>query len=172
MRSSMLLPRRGFLAGALAMPALIPVQRLMRARTPLIWRPQPPKAFLARPTTDISRATLWKITRTDGAIFCFTDYAEAITIGGLTFQPSRDRVSSPRSPEPSFLSGHLLLDASELAAGLFDFADVQVDACMPAVATMGTLRLWRGTLGSITIEPSGELHARALPLAHRSELEV
>ena len=137
------------------------------------------KAHLAQTVTTL--ATLWTITRQDGTVFCLTDHDRPITIDGLTFlssfgfQRTAIATSSDLSVNNLDLVGvfdNVILKESDLTAGLFDFADVRIQVCNWADATMGTVKLLRGTLGSVATRPSGMFQAELRGMAQRLQQKI
>jgi len=105
-------------------------------------------------------ATCWKITRTDGMIFGFTDYNEDLVIDGLTYEArtgytkSQVQVSDKLNVDNMELTGVLespSITEPDLMAGLWDFAHAeifQVDYTDPAG---GIIKLLKPTLGQVVV---------------------
>jgi hypothetical protein len=80
-------------------------------------------------------ATLWKITRSDGQVFGFTDHNEDITFGGLTYDAntSYDRTATADNAGfavsnmeiQSIMDSDLIVEA-DIIAGLWDYAQVEM----------------------------------------------
>lgn len=104
-------------------------------------------------------ATLWKITRTDGQVFGFTDHDADITYGGVTYEAesgytaSAIRTSADLAVDnmeaEGMLSSATITDA-DLAAGLWDAAAFVIMRVNYADLTMGHEVQRAGTLGNIS----------------------
>jgi hypothetical protein len=80
-------------------------------------------------------ATLWKVTRRDGEVFCFTDFDKDIEFGGLTYSASTsynrtatadtDQLAPSNMVVESFLDSELITEA-DVIAGLWDYAQFEV----------------------------------------------
>ncbi len=82
-----------------------------------------------------TRATCWKVTRRDGAVFGFTDHDCALAFDGVTFAPDLGLETSVTTLEPEFASGSAepagilsskAVAEADLAAGLWDGAEVEI----------------------------------------------
>jgi len=104
-------------------------------------------------------ATLWKVTRADGEIFRFTDHDQDITYDSGTWEaaagylPSAVQTSAGLQVDnlevQSVLDSATITDA-DLAAGLWDYAEVEILIVNWADLTMGDLIVRRGRLGEVT----------------------
>lgn len=113
-------------------------------------------AHLAGSTTSL--ATLWKVTRTDGQIFGFTDHDQDLSIGGVTYRSatgftrSAVRATLGLSEDNVEFSGAIVSTAIKIAdirAGLWDYAVVEVFMVNWNDLTMGTLQMSKGKMGQI-----------------------
>ncbi|MCC7173256.1 MAG: DUF2163 domain-containing protein [Planctomycetes bacterium] len=120
------------------------------------------KAHLAGEVTTI--ATLWKVTRTDGAVYGFTDHDRALELDGVTYEAASGMTASAVESSASLAvpNGEVegVLDSSslneaDLLAGKWDFARVDVFQVNYSDLTQGTLKLRRGWLGEIRTTRGG-----------------
>lgn len=116
------------------------------------------EAHLASETTSL--ATCWKVTRTDGVIFTFTDYDRDLTLpsDGRTYSASTGytrtaiQSNSELSVDNLDLHGALVSDAiteADISAGLWDYAVIEIFTVNWDDLTQGRLRERKGTLGQI-----------------------
>lgn len=134
---------------------------------------------LGQETTTL--ATLWHITRVDGAEFFFTDHDVAIVFDGDSYEPSvgynRTAVSNQvglsvdNLDVSGFLDSSALTDA-ELRAGLFDFAEVRISVVNYTNLAQGALRLRRGHMGEVIYNDSGffQTELRGLTQAYSQQI--
>ncbi len=115
------------------------------------------QAHLAGDLTTL--ATLVKISRQDGLVKGFTTHDQDITIGGVVYQAAASMTPSAIESRAGLAVDHLevtgildsaALDDTDIEAGLYDFARVDVALCNWADVTMGILPLRRGWIGQIT----------------------
>jgi uncharacterized phage protein (TIGR02218 family) len=113
-------------------------------------------AHLAGEVTTL--ATCWRLERTDGWICGFTDHDQDLLIDGLTyvastgFLPSAIKSGSDLSVDNLDVDGFLdddALKASDLSAGLFDGARIDIFVVNWADLSMGRVVLRRGWLGEV-----------------------
>lgn len=104
-------------------------------------------------------ATLWKVTRTDGHVFGFTDAASDLVYDGVTYAAGTGHTPSAIQTNSEMSVDNLdivsVFDAStitaqDIAAGRWDFAAVELMLVNYANLGAGVLQLRRGTLGRIT----------------------
>lgn len=104
-------------------------------------------------------ARLWKITRRDGEVFAFTDHDVAITYSAVTYEPSSvfdaSAINTSQDLNVDGLETQGLLDsegitASDIEAGLWDGAAVEIVEVNYKDLTMGHNPLRYGTLGEVT----------------------
>lgn len=108
--------------------------------------------------TLLTVCTLWRVTRTDGLVFGFTDHNEDVTFGGVTYlaatghNPSSIRTTAQLSVDnlevQSMLSSSTITEA-DIAAGLWDFAEVLIQIVNYNDLTMGSMIQRQGWLGNI-----------------------
>jgi hypothetical protein len=135
-------------------------------------------AHLAGPVTTI--ATCWRITRTDGALFRFTDHDRDLVVDGEVYQASssysRTAISNDAGMGVDNLDVEGVFDSEavteeELRAGLFDQAEVRIFLVNWAEPSMGALRLRRGWFGEVVLTEQGvfrtELRGLTQALAQR-----
>lgn len=105
-----------------------------------------------------SLATIWRITRTDGVEFFFTDHDQDITFESNRYLSSvgynRTNVDSQvgLSVDNLNVTGFLdnsALTESDLRAGLFDFAEVRIGIVNWKDLSQGQLRMRRGKIGEV-----------------------
>ncbi len=103
-------------------------------------------------------AILWKITRTDGVIFGFTNHDEAIPFSGLTYKPSSvfdaSAIATRGELNVDNLEAHGFLvsdgiTAADIEAGRWDGADIQIVEVNYRDLTMGANILRTGSMGNI-----------------------
>jgi uncharacterized phage protein (TIGR02218 family) len=116
------------------------------------------EAHHALPTTTL--ATLWKITRTDGAVFCFTDhdvdiqYGDAVYVAAQGYEPSEVQTSGRLNVDNLEIVG--FLDAAgitqaDLEAGKWDYARVEIARINRANTSQGVIYQRCGELGQVTV---------------------
>ncbi len=113
-------------------------------------------AHLAAECTTL--ATCWKLTRTDGQVFGFTDYDQDLVVSGVTYDAQTGYTPSAVQSTAHFDVDNLevigWLDAasltvSDLHAGIWDYAQVEIFQVNTQDLTQGTLKLRKGRLGEI-----------------------
>ncbi|AAT69466.1 gp84 [Alphaproteobacteria phage PhiJL001] len=104
-------------------------------------------------------ATIWRVTRTDGVEFFFTDHDVDITFESNVYTSSvgynRSAVDSKTGLSVDNLDVLGFLDSSaltetDLRGGKFDFAEIRIGIVNYADLSQGQLRMRRGTLGEVT----------------------
>lgn len=117
-------------------------------------------ALLAHLQGDVrTLATLWKITRTDGAVFGFTDHDQSITVGGVTYQSatySASAIDIPSDMSVSNLEMQSVFDSAtitqyDLDAGLWNSALVSISICNYMDLTQGVVPVAGGIIGQVKI---------------------
>jgi len=106
----------------------------------------------------LTACTLWKVTRTDGLVFGFTDHDQDVTFSGVTYlaatghNPSSIKTTSQLSVDnlevQSMLSSSTITEP-DIHAGLWDFAEVLIQLVNYEDLTMGSMILRQGWLGNI-----------------------
>lgn len=102
--------------------------------------------------------TLWKVTRTDGLVFGFTDHDQNVTFSGITYlaatghNPSSIKTTAQLNVDnlevQSMLSSSTITEA-DIQAGLWDFAGVLIQVVNYNDLTMGSMIMRQGWLGNI-----------------------
>lgn len=109
-------------------------------------------------------ATCWKVTRTDGREFRFTDHDQDLVVEGQTFDAasgySRSAVDNAVGMSVDNLEVQGILDndsisEEEVANGMFDYAEVRIFLVNWQDPSIGVIRLRRGFFGEATLTPSG-----------------
>lgn len=109
-------------------------------------------------------ATCWRITRTDGMVFRFTDHDRNLVVDGEVYAASaaysRTAISNDAGMGVDNLDVEGVFDSSavteeELRAGLFDQAEVRIFLVNWADPSMGILRLRRGWFGEVVLTEQG-----------------
>jgi hypothetical protein len=119
-------------------------------------------AHLAGPVTTL--ATCWRITRTDGVVFRFTDHDRDLVVDDEAYEASagysRTAISNDVGMGVDNLDVEGVFDSAavteeELRAGLFDQAEVRIFLVNWADPSMGVLRLRRGWFGEVVLTEQG-----------------
>ena len=119
------------------------------------------------PTTSL--CTLWKIVRTDGVIFSFTDHDQALSVdidgdGVLIYKVSNSFNRSAISTSERLVVDEVevvgILDSdniknSDLIAGRFDNADIKIAIINWQALGDGVLKMRRGWLGEVELKDYG-----------------
>jgi hypothetical protein len=117
---------------------------------------------LTGPVTTL--ATCWRITRTDGVEFFFTDHDRDLSFEGNVYKASagysRTAIANDSSLSVDNLDVEGVFDSAaiteeELRAGLFDQAEVRIFLVNWADPSMGSLRMRRGWFGEVTLSEQG-----------------
>lgn len=118
-------------------------------------------ALLAHMQGDVQTiATLWLATRTDGAVFAFTDFDQPIVFGGVTYLSAGGYTHSQIDMSSNLSTSNLeigsLFDSStitpqSLEAGQWDYAAVSISLVNYNDLTMGAVTLGSGVLGQVTL---------------------
>lgn len=108
-----------------------------------------------------SVASCWKITRTDGVVKGFTEHDKDLVISGVTyvarggFMPSnfdsQTRLSVDNLEAVGFLDSETI-SASDLSAGVYDYALVEVFLVNWNDLSMGQDTLMKGRIGEVRID--------------------
>jgi uncharacterized phage protein (TIGR02218 family) len=119
-------------------------------------------SHLAGPVTTL--ATCWRITRTDGREFFFTDHDRDVLFEGDLYRASsgysRTAIANNASLSVDNLDVEGVFDSEaiteeELRAGLFDQAEVRIFLVNWADPSMGSLRMRRGWFGEVVLTEQG-----------------
>lgn len=125
----------------------------------------PMAAHIARPVTTL--ASCWRITRTDGEVFRFTDHDADLVVDGATYQSfgsyqrtavANNAGANVDNVDVQFILGQLL-NARDIRAGLFDYATVHMFLVNWRDTSMSAINLRRGFLGEITLTQKGTARA-------------
>lgn len=136
-------------------------------------------AHLAGAVTTL--ATCWRVQRTDGAIYGFTDHDRDLVIDGLTYAAAagyaRAAISSRAdlSVDDTEITGLLtssLITERDLRAGLWDGAEVRIFVANWADTLQGILRLRRGRIGEVVAGDDGSFRAELRGLAQALQQQV
>ena len=124
-------------------------------------------------------ATLWLITRTDGAQFAFTDLDRPITYNGVTYESAggytHSQIEMSNDLSTSNLEVTAVFDSStitqaSLESGQWDFAAVSCSLVNYDDLTQGAVVLETGYLGQLSIQ-NGTYTAELRGLAQLSQQE-
>ena len=114
------------------------------------------KAHLSSETLTV--ATLWRVTRTDGSVFAFTDHDQDISFGGLVYlastgyTPSSVETASALNVDNMEIQGVLTSETItdiDLAAGMWDYALIEVFLVNYMDLSMGGMWIRKGRLGEV-----------------------
>ncbi len=109
-------------------------------------------------------ATCWRITRTDGVVFRFTDHDRGLVVDSELYEASagysRTAIANDAGMGVDNLDVEGVFDSAavteaELRAGLFDRAEVRIFLVNWADPSMGILRLRRGWFGEAVLTEQG-----------------
>lgn len=107
-------------------------------------------------TKETSLATCWKVTRTDGQIFGFTDLDVDLTVSSILYVASTGYTRSAIQTDSALAVDNLDLEGvfdssaiteQDLRAGLWDYASVEIFLVNWADLSQGTMKLRKGRLG-------------------------
>jgi len=105
--------------------------------------------------------TCWKVTRRDGEIFTFTDCRRDLVVDALTYIASSGYSASAIQTNAALNVDNLeiqgaLSDESitetDMLAGLWDFAEIEIFMVNYEDLTMGKMNLRKGNLGELRLE--------------------
>ena len=109
-------------------------------------------------------ATCWKLTRTDGQIFGFTNHDQPLLVSGVTYLAESGFSATAIRTTADFAVGNLdvqgILDsttitAADIRAGLWDYAAVEIFDVNWAALADGVIKQRKGWLGEIKTGRSG-----------------
>jgi uncharacterized phage protein (TIGR02218 family) len=109
--------------------------------------------------TELTLATCWKITRTDGVVKAFTDHDRDLVVSGVTYLAAsgytRSAIATGSQLAVDQLSVDGMLDSEELTtedlrAGVYDHAAFEIFWVNWQNTTGGILKLRTGWLGEVT----------------------
>jgi len=130
--------------------------RLVKSASPAL------ATHLAASVTTLT--TCWRISRTDGVVFRFTDHDRDLVVDGEIFEASagysRTAIANDAGMGVDNLDVEGVFDSAavteeELRAGLFDRAEVRIFLVNWADPSMGVLRLRRGWFGEVVLTERG-----------------
>lgn len=108
----------------------------------------------------LTLATCWKVTRTDGLVYGFTDYLSDLVVSGVTYRAatghtattveSSSDLSVDNLEVNSFLDSDTLTE-SDLLAGIWNHATVEIFRVNYKSLSDGTLSVRKGHLGEIRV---------------------
>lgn len=136
------------------------------------------QAHIAGETTTL--AFLWKITRRDGVVMGFTDYSQSLVYDGVTYEansgfaPTTIANKGDLSVDNMDVEG--ILDSSaitedDIAAGVYDYAAVEIRAVNYADEGDGDVILLSGTLGRIATK-RGKFMAEIRSISQRLSQKI
>ncbi len=105
-------------------------------------------------------ATCWKLTRRDATVFGFTDHDNDILYDGVTYQAATGFTPSAIQNTGNFSVDNLDVEGmltsgsiteTDIQAGLYDFAEIEIFQLNYVDLTQGTLKLRRGWLGEVSM---------------------
>lgn len=125
-------------------------------------------------------ATLWRVTRTDGVEFFFTDHDQSIFYDGNTYEADSGYQRSAISNDSSLsvdnldVQGILTSDAiteEDLRAGKFDYAQIRIFIVNWANLSDGEIKMRTGRIGEVELTQRGvfktELRGLTQPLSQQ-----
>lgn len=128
---------------------------------------------LNRGTTSI--ATLWRVERTDGAVYGFSSLDVDLEFEGVRYEAetgvmpaaisTRAGLQVDSTEAQGYLSGSAITEA-DLLAGLWDHAEIRIMQVNWRDLSMGSLKLRRGWLGEVVVRDNAyTVEARGLTAA-------
>lgn len=105
-------------------------------------------------------ATCWKVTRTDGEVFTFTDHLSDLVVSGLTYIAASGYTASAVESSGDLTVDNLdvqafldseQVDETDLLAGRWDHATIEIFRVNYESVADGTIKMRKGTLGEITV---------------------
>jgi len=112
--------------------------------------------------------SLWKVTRTDGAVFAYTDHDRDLTISGQTYVSRygyiRTAITSRSDMSVDNLDVLGLLAQDEVTSyalrnGVFDYAEIEIHIANWSNPADGTILLRRGRIGEVVVKQDGAFSA-------------
>ena len=118
-------------------------------------------------------ASLIKITLKNGTVYAYTDHDVKLTVSGTTYNPApglqkikQYQTVKGDTSNQTLQSGWVDAPASDLLAGTFDEATIEVAWCSWGDVSQGKVVTFSGNLGQITWDADG-FHADAYSLVKR-----
>lgn len=127
---------------------------------------------LAQEVTTLCR--IWRVTRRDGQVFGFTDHVQDLTVGGVTYRSVHSAQASaleatselaPANGEAALLLEQPILER-EIAAGVWNLANVEVELIDYTAPDLGVVKLQSGELGQVRLE-GGRISIEMRGFKHR-----
>jgi uncharacterized phage protein (TIGR02218 family) len=127
------------------------------------------------------RTTLWRIVRTDGEIFTFTDHDEDVVYGGETYAAALGykRTAMAGGSDLAVGGGDVLgmlddssISITELRAGLWDHAEIRIFDVNWSNLAQGEIKTTRGWLGEVIARDDGSFNAELRDLAQPLQITV
>lgn len=115
-------------------------------------------AHLQGETTTL--CTLWRLTRRDGTVLGFTDHDTDLNVSAIVYAAATGYTRSAITSNSTLAVDNLdiegllasgAIDADDIRAGLYDWAELLVSLVNYANVSQGTIILRRGTLGEFTL---------------------
>ncbi len=109
-------------------------------------------------------ATCWRVTRSDGAEFFFTDHDRDLVFDGQVYKASTGYSRTAITNDASMAVDNLDVDGvfdseaiteADIRAGLFDHAEVRVFLVNWADLSMGAMKMRRGWFGEVILTEQG-----------------
>ena len=109
-------------------------------------------------------ATCWRVTRSDGTEFFFTDHDRDLVFDGHTYKASTGYSRTAIANDASMAVDNLDVDGvfdseaiteADIRAGLFDHAEVRVFLVNWADLSMGAMKMRRGWFGEVMMSEQG-----------------
>lgn len=145
------------------------------------------KTHLAEDCTTLCR--LYKITRTDGAVFTFTDHDQDVDTtdfqadipdGGYVYEAavgfsptateSKSDLSVDNQEATCFIDSEQITE-KDLRFGIWDAADVEIRIVNWADLTMGAIKMRKGQMGNLTLK-NGVLTTELLGLSNKLQILI
>lgn len=136
-------------------------------------------AHIARRVTTL--CTCWRVERTDGVVFGFTDHDVNIVYDGVTYVAesgfSRSAISNSASTTTDGLEAQGFLDEAaltdvDLRAGRFDYAEVELFMLNWENTSHGQIKLRKGHFGEVVVTSSGQFSVEMRGLAQQLSQSV
>jgi hypothetical protein len=121
----------------------------------------------------------WRVTRTDGAVYGFTDHDRDLTVGGVTYLAGAGFGGSDIDARAGFAPGqgglagaldHDVLTDVDIEAGLWSVAAVEVWR-VDWAKTDSAVKTWIGDIGDIRRQ-DGRFEAHLLGLTHKLDAMI
>lgn len=121
-------------------------------------------------------ATCWKVTRTDGVEFYFTDHDRDITFDGDVYKADSGYRRSAVANDASLAVDNLDIEGvfddddikeEELRAGLFNYAEIEIFLVNWRDLSQGQMKMRKGNLGEVTLTTQGIFRAELRGLTQR-----